>query len=475
MKKTLLISTMLCLPAMVANAESPSCVKTDSTWCQEHGYVQGQSNCNNYTTQIKCPFDDSYIFCQSATHKDCAIGDILWSDDKCYDANTPPSGKTMKAIVVDPVNKLAVGFDEGDYKWQNGVTEHYPVYNWGEIRMRPSAVPGKPRVNYCYRTDAEENLMYVCHNPLKITTYTPARPPAAEMASFIDNEISQAYALEHPGLALVVMDVCPTTYGCNIRGVSNFRDEDDMYDATNNPDPRNPEARSHRTTSPYNGGWADTFAMVAALSGTTMNTPAAEFCFNKNKTSSTNPITGQTTTTLNITNGHAWFLPSAGDMIQLVENADKINEVLAANGKTTLTPGRSYWTSSQAWLHHSHDGVEQKNSFGAWFGRPVLTEEQEAKIGTNSPENGVPYRRVNLTFNTASRLQDGSHDNRYTRCFYHYGDWDLNMFSRTFSQSANSLFDPDMVMSGTFDPSNSGYDAYGRGVDLDGPKDNGLN
>ena len=76
--------------------------------CEELGYQFDTVRCPGKVV-LKCPFDDSKLFCANPLYPTvitCDIGSILYNDLKCY--NIPPEGKTAIAVVFNPSKKLAI-------------------------------------------------------------------------------------------------------------------------------------------------------------------------------------------------------------------------------------------------------------------------------------------------------------------------------------------------------------------------------
>ena len=124
MKKIFMTFTALST-SMVLNmayAATPDCDTVNTTEkCADMGYVLTKTNCgcddsgNNcsYPT-LKCPFDDSKVYCYRSKSKVCEAGDILFDDKRCYyDLDKVPEGVMPKAVVFDPENKLAVELEGG--------------------------------------------------------------------------------------------------------------------------------------------------------------------------------------------------------------------------------------------------------------------------------------------------------------------------------------------------------------------------
>ncbi|MBQ9235345.1 MAG: hypothetical protein IJ184_02650 [Alphaproteobacteria bacterium] len=113
MKKLLLLTTsILTAWSFAAPAATIDC-KTEgaaSANCTNIGYTMSSSDCSGYTA-LKCPFGN-YYWCKKPQAKACEVGDIVYSDNKCYaQQDLLPSDLTALAVVVDADNQLAVDFD----------------------------------------------------------------------------------------------------------------------------------------------------------------------------------------------------------------------------------------------------------------------------------------------------------------------------------------------------------------------------
>ena len=112
---------------------------TSSTDCETAGGVVGNSCEYNGVTRYTCSCPSNYVTCENntgigtactidggnkyascAATGSCAVGSILFSDGNCYADNIAPSGLTAKAVVYDPVNKLAVDLTEVSKAWMTG-------------------------------------------------------------------------------------------------------------------------------------------------------------------------------------------------------------------------------------------------------------------------------------------------------------------------------------------------------------------
>ena len=115
-----IILSLLLTTAIASPATAQNCV--NSSRCDELGYVKTADDCNGLDTLI-CPFDSSKFFCagsnsedtENASLKECAVGDILYSDKKCYTGT--PSGLVPIAVVFDTSKRYALALEEAEKKW----------------------------------------------------------------------------------------------------------------------------------------------------------------------------------------------------------------------------------------------------------------------------------------------------------------------------------------------------------------------
>lgn len=425
MKKVLLVSTAMCLQAFAANAD-PVCFNTSGSgsddWCDAHGYDQTLSDCYNNNSGydavpfVACPFDTSKVFCQSAAEKDCQKGDILWSDNKCY--NGTPSEKTAKAIVFDEVNELAVDLTETQLAWQTQGTPAGGDHDW-----------------WIYQ-----------HEHPHLMKWDGTSTTQTELGDKCSGENLESLS---PLAVTVNGNSGFATYGCNIRGARAFPDYIPVGLGFWNVNiPGGVFSRFYRTNSPTNGGWADSFAIMGQFGNRTSTyaVPAVSACYNKNGSSDV------CSDSFDVSDGRAWFLPSAGDMFELMVNLPAVQKGLqqaratliggvqnyaAYSGGTDFGDGRSYWTSTQASYRKQSDGGHSgdgNNSpagdyyFGAWFGRPM------------SASGG------SMVFDTAAREQQ-----RMVRCVYHYGYWDLHIHQHNWRGGRFCNGYTPMIIDGTSD------------------------
>ena len=77
--------------------------------CDELGYAYPSHWCENQAV-LKCPFDQTKVFCGKPKDPDapitCEVGSILFNDFKCYD-KAPTDLSEVLGVVFDPVKRLA--------------------------------------------------------------------------------------------------------------------------------------------------------------------------------------------------------------------------------------------------------------------------------------------------------------------------------------------------------------------------------
>lgn len=118
--RLLYLLSILLLSATPVRAQT--CTAAPS--CAALGYDKTSTDCTGQA-MLKCPFDQSKVFCAGTSacgggtnpdgSGDCKEGDILYSDKSCAAGLQP--GKTAIGIVFSSVNRLAIAFDEKKLEW----------------------------------------------------------------------------------------------------------------------------------------------------------------------------------------------------------------------------------------------------------------------------------------------------------------------------------------------------------------------
>ena len=82
--------------------------------CEEMGYTDMVGDCGD-GDMVKCPFDQTKGFCRQSA-MECRVGDILYSDLKCYDET--PIGLAAIGVVFDTTNRLAISLEVKEVTWR---------------------------------------------------------------------------------------------------------------------------------------------------------------------------------------------------------------------------------------------------------------------------------------------------------------------------------------------------------------------
>lgn len=96
--------------------------------CASLGYDKSTSDCTDQPS-LKCPFDNSKLFCIPATtSSSCRIGDILYSDKSCN--NNVVASKTAIGVVFDTTYRLAIALTTTKADWS---TTNFDVQDLTQI------------------------------------------------------------------------------------------------------------------------------------------------------------------------------------------------------------------------------------------------------------------------------------------------------------------------------------------------------
>lgn len=114
---TLLLAAVFAAAALTSQTLAQTCVTPPS--CENLGYNKTAAMCAGLDI-LRCPFDDTKVFCSKKYMAQIAIGDILFSD--MTTSSNPVTGKTPIGIVFDSNQKLALALSSkgsvlytGDY------------------------------------------------------------------------------------------------------------------------------------------------------------------------------------------------------------------------------------------------------------------------------------------------------------------------------------------------------------------------
>ncbi|MBQ8677881.1 MAG: hypothetical protein IJ529_05385 [Alphaproteobacteria bacterium] len=402
--------------------------------CTGLGYTKDASACGS-KPKIKCPFGDKY-FCLVAAAKsatNCSLGDILGSDDKCYNPSLPlPFDITAKAVVVDPYNRLAVDLEQtaglayltgiGDYIIDqpyyyetqdlndvcgyfitNGSQGAYlddSLHNlWHKLstashrlvadftRTNLSLIPEAKALPYsgCTSYDEkycnsdgidEDNVTRGTKGPVwyKKTKYKCNSHHCKEESTFVDNPYyGEKEIYECTPRSLEIGGVSHCLYGCHLKDVDNSLSRTTL---TNKIGVNNTSALASANGKVVNlGGQAST-----------ISTPAAMKCYDK---------------------GSNWFLPTIGDLVNLNNKLSAVNAGLSKVGGTSITSGDKLWSSTQLdYLYYDEDLVYKwyNNMYNSFpDGYYDSTKANYIEIGSSSIPGTPRDRALNV------------------RCFYYYG------------------------------------------------------
>ena len=137
MKKNVLIAgaMLLMITAFsVSTVQAQTCVMPPS--CEDLGYTMTEADCGNAVKFLKCPHDQSKMFCLSQEEVDgntvAHVGDIMYSD-KTFSTELIKT-KTPIGVVFDDANHLAVALDQTSLYWS---TENVDIPSLGNCTQDP--------------------------------------------------------------------------------------------------------------------------------------------------------------------------------------------------------------------------------------------------------------------------------------------------------------------------------------------------
>ncbi len=130
MKKNLLIAgaMLLILTAFSVNkVQAQTCVMPPS--CEDLGYTMSSTDCASAEKILKCPHDQSKMFCLTMAEIDPGssgnAGDILYEDHTTRADYVYMTDNRAIGVVFDPVNRLAIALDEIRTYWAEGFIYNY--------------------------------------------------------------------------------------------------------------------------------------------------------------------------------------------------------------------------------------------------------------------------------------------------------------------------------------------------------------
>lgn len=122
---TLLLAAAFTAAALMSQTLAQTCVTPPS--CENLGYNKTAAMCAGLDI-LRCPFDDTKVFCSKKYMAQIAIGDILFSD--MTTSSNPVTGKTPIGIVFDSNQKLALALTtKGPYRIYWGV-DHRKIFHF---------------------------------------------------------------------------------------------------------------------------------------------------------------------------------------------------------------------------------------------------------------------------------------------------------------------------------------------------------
>lgn len=116
----------------VNKVQAQTCVMPPS--CDDLGYTMTEADCGNAVKFLKCPHDQSKMFCLSQEEIEgdtvAHVGDIMYSD-KTFSTELI-KGKTPIGVVFDDANHLAVALDQTSLYWSTERVDIPTLENCGE-------------------------------------------------------------------------------------------------------------------------------------------------------------------------------------------------------------------------------------------------------------------------------------------------------------------------------------------------------
>jgi len=484
MRKMLLISTALMFATLAtARADEPSCQdfsnnNTTDKWCVDHGYKE--SSCGEGYTAINCPFNTTgKKFCHKNQVKDCAVGDILWNDNKCYvllngnvtldesgmlseNGNDTVSGVIMNApenkypigVVFDDVNKLAVGLNSnGIGIWQSTKdtsNDNRLQYFGANSMMMASQTSNNNNFQqppkhlfFGYQT-READTYFSCTDTSSysdVASYCSVNCPTTTDPNSNDYDTAES---DSDGTKYLSCDNnsgqrCPRTKGCNIVGmiVPNGGAVTTMN--VNTTGGNLGGATISIGTLPYNyvssssqtGGWHDTVKLRAGtLIEKGFNAPAAMTCYNLNTNFSSCPAghNCMNDTGGAVGAGHVWFLPSVGDLIKLANNYEAVRKSLDMQYIMHINSGASSDfiddVGESVMLPNSNYWSSSQAFSGGFYSYAYAVKRVEGTVSGTSCSAPRPSSHADTPVKY-ERTKSGR-----IVCVYHYGDdWDMSTYS----------------------------------------------
>ena len=148
--------------------------------CEELGYTHNETLCANQAV-MRCPFDNTKIFCNIKNVKKCEFGDIVYTSNMCFSKD--PIGEP-KGIVIHPVHRIALALE---YASDTPV----PLMTPSELQQLYDAGAFNPYSSYYADADDFDNELNVSPLVLKFkyNTFTGyiTGPSAAATQNILDD------------------------------------------------------------------------------------------------------------------------------------------------------------------------------------------------------------------------------------------------------------------------------------------------
>lgn len=124
------IGAMLFMTAFsVGASRAQTCIQPPS--CDTLGYTMTADQCGDAVKFLKCPLDQSKMFCLTQEEIDPGssgnAGDILYEDHTTRAEYVYVVDNRAIGVVFDPVNRLAIALDEKNLEWANSSSHNVDI------------------------------------------------------------------------------------------------------------------------------------------------------------------------------------------------------------------------------------------------------------------------------------------------------------------------------------------------------------
>ncbi len=125
--------------------------------CDTLGYKQSESDCSGLEQVLKCPFDQTKMFCVDT--QPLQVGAILYSDKTT--SSRLISGKTPIGVVFDVNKRLAIALDETNAEWGETGEDVHALENCSSTREPLSCgTDGKANTAVIIAFGKNKNISY---------------------------------------------------------------------------------------------------------------------------------------------------------------------------------------------------------------------------------------------------------------------------------------------------------------------------